>query len=116
MALKLDLLNPRRSESSSVSGLSSAAGDALDMSRSSSSSETARRLVFRGQGVNVVLPSVIPEINGEGSEILEMVSRIHLLGKEEVVSDEGGLLNCRVYQRLARRFILLRGNRLRRKI
>ena len=87
MALKLDLLNPRRNESSSVSGLSGLGRDALDMNRSNSSSGTGRRLVFRGQGVNVVLPSVIPELNWEESDILEMVSRIHLLEKEEVVSD-----------------------------
>lgn len=87
MALKLDLLNTRRNESSSVSGLSSLGRDALDMSRSSSSSGTGRRLVFRGQGVNVLLPSVIPELDCEGNDILEMVSRIHLLEKEEVVSD-----------------------------
>ena len=53
-------------------------------SRSSSASGTGRRLVFRGQGVNVVLPSVTPDLDCEDRDILKMVETIHILGKEEV--------------------------------
>jgi len=85
MALKIDLRSSRRNETNLLPSLAATETNAaLDMSPSSSSSGTSRRLVFRGQGVNVVLPSVIPEITWEVGDILEMVSKIHSFGNEEV--------------------------------
>lgn len=85
MALKIDLRNPRRSDVSLLPSPGPAEGyAAADVRRSSSASGTGRRLVFRGQGVNVVLPSVSPEVTLEGSDVLDMVEKIHTLGKEEV--------------------------------
>ena len=72
----------------------------MDISRSSSASGTGRRLVFRGQGVNVVLPSVSAEIAWENTDILEMVEKIHSLAKDEVLRRmREALLIHRLYRR-----------------
>ena len=99
MALKIDLRNPRRSDPSLLSSpVAAEQHAAMDLSRSSSSSGTARRLVFRGQGVNIVLPNVIPEITWEISDILDMVSKIHKFGKDEVCVSRGAFVDYRLYK------------------
>ena len=65
----------------------SAASTVQSMSRSSSYNGDSKRLVYKGQSVNVILPSSSPDISNEVDDVLTRVRDIHLDSPEDVSSE-----------------------------
>jgi hypothetical protein len=60
----------------------SAASSAQSMSRNSSFTGDTKRLVYKGQSVNILLPSSSPDILNENDDVLARVRDIHEDGTE----------------------------------
>jgi hypothetical protein len=94
MSMNLDLPSVRGADSLSVPSQSpppmSTASNLRSVSRSSSwSGQDSTLLSFRGNVVNVILPSVAPEMSQWIDDILLKVRNIHDYEDEEVIDQSG---------------------------